>query len=282
MTEAHFAAFQAISGDNHPIHYDIEYCRSQGHDGLLAHGLQVLCYTAAGSGTFADVVGRAMVGYIDQSCRFLKPVYPGDTLYPTLRIAELKRQRTTGVIVLESEIDNQRGEAGCWRGGRATWCACSPTATVRSRTRAPRILRAAPPRPGTRGAAGPGFSTSARRALGDQRAAVEHRHSIGETGGGVQIVQHQHDGTTFVDQVARQPQQVETVGEIEVRGSARQAAEPPPLWPDSAPSARAATHLPTTSSPVVRRAPERPCRPGSGRSHPRSAERVPNKRLSCG
>ena len=110
VTEAHFAAFQAISGDNHPIHYDIEYCRSQGHSGMLAHGLQVLCYSAAGAGTFADVIGRAMVGYIDQSCRFLKPVYPGDTLYPTLHIAELRRQRTTGVVVLESVIENQRGE----------------------------------------------------------------------------------------------------------------------------------------------------------------------------
>jgi len=28
VTEAHFAAFQALSGDNHPIHYDIEYCRA--------------------------------------------------------------------------------------------------------------------------------------------------------------------------------------------------------------------------------------------------------------
>ncbi len=110
VTDAHFAAFQAISGDNHPIHYDVEYCRSLGHSGMLAHGLQVLCYSAAGAGVFADVIGRSMIGFIDQSCRFLKPVHPGDTLYPTLRIADLVRQRTTAVIVLASEIDNQRGE----------------------------------------------------------------------------------------------------------------------------------------------------------------------------
>ena len=110
VTDAHFAAFQAISGDNHPIHYDVEYCKSLGHAGMLAHGLQVLCYSAAGAGTFADVIGRAMIAFIEQSCRFLKPVYPGDTLYPTLRIAELKRQQTTGVVVLASEIDNQRDE----------------------------------------------------------------------------------------------------------------------------------------------------------------------------
>ena len=31
MTEAYFAAFQAISGDNHPIHYDLECCRARGY-----------------------------------------------------------------------------------------------------------------------------------------------------------------------------------------------------------------------------------------------------------
>ena len=30
VTEAHFAAFQMLSGDNHPIHYDIEFCRAHG------------------------------------------------------------------------------------------------------------------------------------------------------------------------------------------------------------------------------------------------------------
>ena len=41
VTEAHFAAFQVLSGDNHPIHYDVEYCKAQGHRGLLAHGAQI-------------------------------------------------------------------------------------------------------------------------------------------------------------------------------------------------------------------------------------------------
>ena len=32
MTEAIFLAFQAASGDNHPVHYDAEYCRARGMD----------------------------------------------------------------------------------------------------------------------------------------------------------------------------------------------------------------------------------------------------------
>ena len=36
LGEAHFLAFQAASGDNHPIHYDRPWCRARGHRDLLA------------------------------------------------------------------------------------------------------------------------------------------------------------------------------------------------------------------------------------------------------
>jgi acyl dehydratase len=110
VTEAHFAAFQMVSGDNHPIHYDIEYCRERGHPGLLAHGFQVLCFTAAGAGNFAHVVGDALVAFIEQSSKFLKPVYPGDTLYPALTVAALVPQRTTGIVTVAVAVHNQKGE----------------------------------------------------------------------------------------------------------------------------------------------------------------------------
>ena len=35
MTDALFSAFQLASGDNHPIHYDVEFCKRRGHRGLL-------------------------------------------------------------------------------------------------------------------------------------------------------------------------------------------------------------------------------------------------------
>jgi acyl dehydratase len=110
VTEANFAAFQVVSGDNHPIHYDIEYCRRQGHPGLLAHGLQVLCFSAAGAGLFPHVIGESLLGFIEQSSKFLKPVYAGDTLYPALVISDLRPQRSTGIVTVTSSIHNQRGE----------------------------------------------------------------------------------------------------------------------------------------------------------------------------
>lgn len=110
VTEANFAAFQTVSADNHPIHYDIEYCRERGHPGPLAHGFQVLCFTAAGAGTFAHVIGDSLIAFIEQSSKFLKPVYPGDTLYPSLAVAALQPQRTTGVVTIAVTVHNQKNE----------------------------------------------------------------------------------------------------------------------------------------------------------------------------
>ena len=110
VTEAQFLAFQAASGDNHPIHYDREFCRRRGHPELLAHGYQVLIQTAAGAGEFPFLVEDSLMGFIEQSSRFLKPVYAGDTLYPRLTVSELKPQRTTGVLTLASTIHNQKRE----------------------------------------------------------------------------------------------------------------------------------------------------------------------------
>jgi acyl dehydratase len=110
MTEALFAAFQLASGDNHPIHYDRPYCRARGHRDLLAHGLLVAAQGAAGAGIFPHVVGDSLIAFLDQSSRFLKPVYAGDTVYPMLTITRLEPGRTTGVVVMRVTIHNQDKE----------------------------------------------------------------------------------------------------------------------------------------------------------------------------
>ncbi|WP_373085511.1 MaoC family dehydratase [Sneathiella sp.] len=108
LRDANFSAFQAASGDNHPIHYDLEYCKSQGHPELLAHGFQVLIQTAAGAGVFPHVIGESLIAFIDQSSKFLGPVYYGDTVYPELVITDLKAQKSTGVVTVRSTVHNQR------------------------------------------------------------------------------------------------------------------------------------------------------------------------------
>ena len=110
MTSAIFAAFQTASGDTHPVHYDIEYCRARGMPNLLAHGFQTLIHTAPGAGMFPFMVEDSLVGFLEQSSRFLKPVFADDTIYPSLEVAELSPGRTTGVVTLRSTVFNQRRE----------------------------------------------------------------------------------------------------------------------------------------------------------------------------
>jgi acyl dehydratase len=109
ITEAHFSAFQAASGDNHPIHYDRPYCRARGHRDLLAHGYHVVILTAAGAGFFPHMVDDSLIAFLDQSSRFLAPVYVGDTVYPRLTVAKLEPQRTTGVLTMTTTVHNQDG-----------------------------------------------------------------------------------------------------------------------------------------------------------------------------
>src|SRR5260221_7352560 len=110
MTTAVFSAFQTASGDTHPVHYDVEYCRARGMPNLLAHGFQTLIHTAPGSGLFPFMVEESLIGFLEQSSRFIKPVFADDTIYPALEVGELSPCRTTGLVTLRSTLVNQRGE----------------------------------------------------------------------------------------------------------------------------------------------------------------------------
>ncbi|WP_232796450.1 MaoC family dehydratase [Roseovarius salinarum] len=109
MTEGVFAAFQAASGDNHPIHYDRAYLARRGHRDLMAHGYQTLIQAAIGASPLAHQMGDALIGFIEQSSRFRAPVHCGDTLYPAFEITALTPGRTTGVMELAVTIHNQDG-----------------------------------------------------------------------------------------------------------------------------------------------------------------------------
>jgi acyl dehydratase len=77
---------------------------------MLAHGFQVVIQTAAGAGMFPHMVEESLKGFLDQSSRFLHPVFVGDTLYGALEVDEVTPQRTTGVLGLRSTVHNQKGD----------------------------------------------------------------------------------------------------------------------------------------------------------------------------
>ena len=107
QTSGIFSMFQAASGDNDPIHYDVEYCKQKGHPNMLAHGIQVLMQTAAGAGSFPNEVKDSLIGMIEVFGKMLKPVYREDTLYPELIISKLTPQKTTGIVEMKAIVHNQ-------------------------------------------------------------------------------------------------------------------------------------------------------------------------------
>ena len=70
LTDAHASAFQAVSADNHPIHYDVEYARRHRHTAPVVHGLQVLAFTAPGATLFPQYIGDVFIASTEASCKF--------------------------------------------------------------------------------------------------------------------------------------------------------------------------------------------------------------------
>jgi acyl dehydratase len=110
LTDAHASAFQAVSADNHPIHYDVEYARRHGHVAPVVHGLQVLAFTAPGATLFPQYIGDVFIAFTEASCKFLKEVHAGDTLYSALEIVALTPQGDSGQVTTRATVHNQRGE----------------------------------------------------------------------------------------------------------------------------------------------------------------------------
>jgi acyl dehydratase len=110
LTDSHASAFQAVSADNHPIHYDVEYARRHGHTAPVVHGLQVLAFTAPGATLFPQYIGDVFIAFTEASCKFLKEVHAGDTLYSALEIIALAPQGDSGQVTTRATIHNQRGE----------------------------------------------------------------------------------------------------------------------------------------------------------------------------
>ncbi len=110
LTDAHASAFQAVSCDNHPIHYDREYAQRHGQPAPVVHGLQVVAFTAPGATLFSHYVGEVFIAITSVSYEFLKAVYAGDTLYCSLQIIDLIDNGNTGTVVASVNVHNQNSE----------------------------------------------------------------------------------------------------------------------------------------------------------------------------
>jgi acyl dehydratase len=113
VTQEQINAYAEASGDHNPIHVDPDFARSVGLPGTIAHGLLDM-------GIVTEAVARWAGGYDrvrSVSCRFSKPLLPGQTVTCTGRVVAI--DESEGLATLELEAVSSSGER-VLTNGRAT------------------------------------------------------------------------------------------------------------------------------------------------------------------
>jgi 3-hydroxybutyryl-CoA dehydratase len=108
LTDAHFLFFAGLTGDSHPIHYDVEYARRMGFAKPLAHGLLMAAMTALG----ASPVSPQLDGFVfvEQGSQFIRPAVVGDTIQPQLVVERVWNEGKREYVRFATSIRNQRDE----------------------------------------------------------------------------------------------------------------------------------------------------------------------------
>ena len=105
ITEADILLFAAVSGDNYPLHVDAEYAKTTRFGQRAAHGMLTASLLSTVVGMLLQKPGGI---YVEQSIRFKRPVFIGDTLTATAEVTELIPDRRRMRII--AAVVNQRGE----------------------------------------------------------------------------------------------------------------------------------------------------------------------------
>jgi 3-hydroxybutyryl-CoA dehydratase len=107
-----FRAFADMTGDDHPIHYDDAYAAKTRFGKRLAHGLLVMSMTALGATSISRQIEDSMIAFVEESARFLKPVFLGDTLTSRFEVAAIdpKQARGLALVRFNVSLSNDRSE----------------------------------------------------------------------------------------------------------------------------------------------------------------------------
>lgn len=97
ITETDIVLFAGLSGDYNPVHVDQEYAADTRFGKRIAHGLLTTTFLSRLLGM--ELPGQGSV-YLEQTLKFTKPVYIGDTITASAEIIDIDEER--GIIKLET------------------------------------------------------------------------------------------------------------------------------------------------------------------------------------
>jgi acyl dehydratase len=107
-----FRKFAEITGDAHPIHYDVEYASRTRFGRPVAHGLLLSAVGALGATPLSARLEDAMIAFLDQDAKFVKPVLIDDEVRSEFEVESVKPTSSgiTGVVRFIVRIYDARGE----------------------------------------------------------------------------------------------------------------------------------------------------------------------------
>ncbi|HIE38134.1 MAG TPA: MaoC family dehydratase [Anaerolineae bacterium] len=105
ITEDDIVAFARLTGDTNPLHLDETYARTTRFGRRIVPGLLTAGLISALLGT--ELPGPGAI-YLEQRLKFIKPVYPGDTVTTTIEVTAYREDK--GIVTLRADCVNQHGE----------------------------------------------------------------------------------------------------------------------------------------------------------------------------
>jgi 3-hydroxybutyryl-CoA dehydratase len=105
ITEADIALFAGVSGDTYPLHVDAEYAKTTRFGQRVAHGMLSASLLSTVNGLMLGIPGGL---YVEQSLRFRRPVFIGDTLTARSELVEIDAGKRR--LHCSTTIVNQHGK----------------------------------------------------------------------------------------------------------------------------------------------------------------------------
>jgi acyl dehydratase len=105
LTRTQIVQYAGASGDFNPIHHDELFAKSAGYPSVFAHGMLTMGLTGR---LLTDWLGDGVLRSF--GVRFVRQVWPGDTLVARGRVVGLEDRPEGCVATIEVATRNQKGE----------------------------------------------------------------------------------------------------------------------------------------------------------------------------
>lgn len=106
LSRTQIVQYAGASGDFNPIHHDETFAtKAAGYPSVFAHGMLTMGMTGR---LLTDWLGDGVLK--EYGVRFVKQVWPGDTLTATGTVKSIETEGETGTVRIDVVTTNQNGE----------------------------------------------------------------------------------------------------------------------------------------------------------------------------